>query len=433
MNTARRRFLQTVATAASLALPWLMPFALRADDWPQWRGPNRDGVCAETGLLQAFPADGLKVRWRVPVGWGFSSPVVAQGRVYLADSELMKPKARERLLCLDETTGKPLWTHSYDVAYEDWAFDATQEIGPVATPVVQNGKVFILGRVGHLFCLDARSGDVIWKKNLETEYQVKFAPGMPSPLIEGDLLILFVGGKPGACLVALNKETGQEVWKALEESLTFSSPIVVSSGGKKQLIVWTQESVTSLDPAAGTTWWRQRLLTSNDYAVSTPVFHKDRLLIGGMMFQMDSDKPAARVLWPASNVITRRIFSHTSTALVADDHVFSARSSGQLVCVDAKTGEQVWESDQVTDLKNGASIHMTLNGDSVLLFTNEGKLIRARLTSQGYQEISRAAVLEPTFPFGGRNVAWTAPAYANRCIFARSGKELICASLAAEP
>src|SRR5438445_6408235 len=153
--------------AAVLTLPLLMSAAVQAEDWPQWRGLNRDGVCAETNLLQSFPAEGLKVRWRVPVGWGFSSPVVAQGRVFLPDSELSKPKAKERLHCLDETTGKAIWTHAYDVAYEDWAFDPTQEIGPVATPIVQNGKVYSLGELGHLFCLDVRTGEVLWQKNLE--------------------------------------------------------------------------------------------------------------------------------------------------------------------------------------------------------------------------------------------------------------------------
>ena len=212
-----------------------------------------------------------------------------------------------------------------------------------------------------------------------------------------------------------------------------TSAIVISSGGKRQLIVWTQESVTSLDPATGTTWWRQKLLTGSDYAVSTPVFYNDRLLIGGLMFQLDSDKPAATVLWPASKNPTRRIFSHTSTALFRGDHVYSAKSTGELVCVEANTGEQVWETDKVTDIKNGASIHVTPNGDSAFLFTDKGELIRARLTPRGYEEISRAAVLQPTMPFGGRNVVWAPPAYANRCIFARSGKELVCASLAAEP
>jgi outer membrane protein assembly factor BamB len=418
---------------SGLTLPWLISPAVRGEDWPQWRGLNRDGVCAETGLLQSFPAGGLKVRWRIPVGWGFSSPVVALGRVYLADSELMKPKARERLLCLDEATGKAIWTHAYDVAYEDWAFDPAQEIGPVATPIVQNSKVYCLGRLNDLFCLDARNGGVLWKKNLEKDYQATFSPGMPSPLIDGDLLILFIGGKPDACVVALNKDTGQEVWKALDEKLTFSSPIVIASGGKKQLIVWTQESVTSLDPAAGTTYWRQRLLTSADYSVSTPVFHKDRLLIGGLMLQMDSDKPAATVLWPASKAPARRIYSHTSTALFRGDHLFSAKSTGEFVCVEASTGQQVWETDKVTDLKNGASIHLTPNGDSVFLYTNKGELNLAQLTPEGYKEISRVAVLEPTMPFGGRNVTWSPPAYANRHIFARNGKELICASLAVEP
>src|SRR5262249_36322357 len=148
-----------------------------------------------------------------------------------------------------------------------------------------------------------------------------------SPLIEGDLLILLLGGKPGAGVVAFQKDTGQEVWKALDEGLTFSSPVVVTSGGRRQLIVWTQESVTSLDPAAGTTYWRQRLLTSGDYAVSTPVFDRDRLLVGGLMFQLDPDKPAATVLWPASKAPSRRILSHTSTALLRGEHMYSARST----------------------------------------------------------------------------------------------------------
>jgi outer membrane protein assembly factor BamB len=419
--------------AIALSLPWLLSAALRAEDWPQWRGPNRDGMYGETGLLQSFPAEGLKVRWRAPVGWGFSSPVVAQGRVYLADSEVVKPKAKERVHCFDETTGKALWTHVYEVAYEDWAFNPTQEIGPVATPIVQNGKVYTMGRLGHLFCLDARKGEVLWRRNLEKDYQVAFAPGTPSPLIDGDLLILFIGGKPGACVIGMHKDNGNEVWKALDESLTFSSPIVIFSGGKKQLIVWTQESVTSLDPAAGKTHWRQRLLTSGEYAVSTPVFHKDRLLIGGLMFQLDPDKPAATVLWPDSKAPSRRVLSHTSTALFRGDHLFSAKSSGELICLEASTGKQVWESAKVTDLKNGASIHLTANGDSVLLYTDKGELIRARLTPQGYKELSRVAVLEPTFPFAGRKVAWPPPAYANRHIFVRNSKELICASLAVKP
>jgi outer membrane protein assembly factor BamB len=140
--------------------------AAGAEDWPQWRGPNRDGACHERGLLESFPADGLQVRWRVPVGWGFSSPIVSQGRVYVADSLLAQPQAKEQLHCFDEETGDELWTQSYEVLYPEWAFDPSQEIGPVATPIARDGKVYTVGRLGHVFCLDARTGDELWKREL---------------------------------------------------------------------------------------------------------------------------------------------------------------------------------------------------------------------------------------------------------------------------
>jgi outer membrane protein assembly factor BamB len=383
--------------------------------------------------MQTFPAEGLKLRWRVPVGWGWSSPVVAQGCVYLHDAHLVHPKAMERLHCFEETTGEVFWKFDYDVAYPDWAFDPLQQVGPVATPIVDRGKVYTVGRFGHVHCLEARDGSVLWQKNLEADYHAASGPGTPSPLIDGDLLILFIGAKPNACVVALNKDTGNEVWKALDESLTPSSPIIITAGGSRQLIVWTQESVTSFDPQSGTVHWRQRLLTSGDYAVSTPVCSEGRLLIGGLMFELDTDKPGARVLWPASKAPARRVLSNTSTALLRGDHLYSAKSSGELVCLQASTGKQVWESTNVTDLINGASIHLTANGDSMLLFTDKGQLIRARLTSSGYEEISRVTVIEPTFPFAGRMVAWSPPAYANGHLYARNSKELISASLVATP
>jgi outer membrane protein assembly factor BamB len=420
--------LKRVILSAGLALPLLLPIATRADDWPQWRGPHRDGVWSETGILKSFPVDGLKARWRSPVGWGYSSPVVAQGRVYLTDSQVTRPKAQERLHCFDEATGKSLWTHSYEAGYPDWAFTAGQEGRPTATPIVHNGKVYTLGMLGQVFCLDALKGDVLWKKRLDHEYgEVRCNS---SPLIEGDLLVLFIGGKPKACVVGLDKNSGKEAWKALDDSVTNSSPIVITVGGKRQLVVWTNEAVTSLDPVTGETRWRERLLTSAEYVVSTPVFRDNRLLIGGLMLNLD---PAPSILWPNTKARSRRILSNTSTPVLQGGSVFSAKSSGHLVCLDAHTGNQIWESDKVTDLKNGASIHLTPSGDSVFLYTDKGELSLAKLTSQGYSEISRCRVLEGTYRFGGRMVAWPPPAYANRHIFARNDRELVCVSLAAKP
>ena len=143
--------------------------------------------------------------------------------------------------------------------------------------------------------------------------------------------------------------------------------------------------------------------------------------------------PSATTLWPETHAVSRRILSNTSTPILAGDHVYSARSSGELVCLDAATGRQVWEDRSVTQLKNGASIHLTPHGDGVFLFTDEGDLIRAQLTPAGYREISRAHLLDPTYPFGAGKRAWALPAYANHHVFARSEAELVCASLEAQP
>jgi outer membrane protein assembly factor BamB len=421
-----------IGLAVALVLPLILTIAARAEDWPQWRGPNRDGVWSETGILETFPPDGLKIEWRVPVGIGFSSPVVAGGRVYVTDSELAKPKARERVLAFDAVTGKQLWSYAYDVDYPEAAFDEKYPRGPISTPIVADGRIYTWGPAGILFCLDALKGEVVWQKDIQKEYPNSYLDTAGSPLIEGNFLIVPVGAKPDACVIAFDKNTGQEIWKALDEEASASSPIVVSSGGKRQLIIWTPQAVTALDPATGTTYWRERLSTTQDATVSTPVYHDGHLLIGGLMLKLDPDKPAATVIWPKSRATARRVLSDTSTALFRDGYIYSARSAGEFVCLEASTGNQLWETDKVTDSKSGASIHLTANGDSALLYNDRGDLIRARLTPQGYQEISRARVLEPPATWN-RKCAWAVPAFANRHIYARTSKELVCASLAAEP
>ncbi len=165
--------------------------------------------------------------------------------------------------------------------------------------------------------------------------------------------------------------------------------------------------------------------------MSTPVYHEGNLLVGGLMIKLDADQPAAKVLWPKSRATARRILSDTSTALFRDNYVYSRVSSGEFVCLEASTGNQLWETDKVTDLKSGASVHLTANGDSALLYNDRGDLIRARLTPQGYQEISRASragtacYLESQMRMGSTRLS-------NRHIYARTSKELVCASLVNE-
>jgi outer membrane protein assembly factor BamB len=240
-------------------------------------------------------------------------------------------------------------------------------------------------------------------------------------------------GKPAACVVAFERNSGKEVWSALDDAFTYSAPIVITAGGKRQFIVWTQEAVTSLDPKTGQTWWRETLRTPGDQAISTPVFSNGHLLVGGLMFKLDPDKPAASILWPETLAPMKRILSNTSTALLQGDHVFSARISGELVCLEAGTGKQLWDEKTVTELGNGSSIHITPCGNTAFLFTDRGDLIRAELSPERYREISRAHLLNGTSPFGKTKRAWTPPAFANRHVFARNDLELVCASLAAAP
>jgi outer membrane protein assembly factor BamB len=156
------RFLKNERLAA---LTLLLPLALgaRAKDWPQWRGPNRDAVWNETGIRETFPTNGLKIRWRGAVGYGYSSPIVAKGRVYVTDSQLDKPKAFERILCFAEESGQLLWTYSHEGTFPDWAFTPGQEKGPNATPIVQDGQVYSLASFGHVFCVRARNGELLWR------------------------------------------------------------------------------------------------------------------------------------------------------------------------------------------------------------------------------------------------------------------------------
>src|SRR5436189_5498764 len=276
-------FLTRLSRGVVAAAFCLLVDAAVAGDWPQFRGPRRDGHWDETRILESFPKGGLKICWRHPVGGGCSSPVVAQGRVFVFDVELTKPTSRERVHCFDENTGKVLWVFGYQEHYGEWTFVPERGAGPTATPVVEGERVYAVGANGFVHCLDVKTGKVIWEKNLWNEYTVEEMGCRPSPLIEGSLLIVFTGARPGATVLALDKETGKEVWKALDEHASNSSPIVITSSGRRQLIVWTDKSLASLDPANGNTYWRELMTTSNNEDVATPAFWQNRLLVSGLM------------------------------------------------------------------------------------------------------------------------------------------------------
>src|SRR5205085_6504680 len=233
------------------ALAWGLAAGARADDWPQWLGPKRDGVWRETAILDKFPDGGPKVLWRAPVAAGYSGPAVADGRVYVRDRVLaegaknhpepfpQRPRqgipGRERVLCLSAADGKELWKHEYDCPYT-----VSYPLGPRCTPTVHGGMVYALGTEGNLHCLDAATGKVVWARELKKDYGVK-APiwGFSAhPLVDGQKLITLVGGD-GTTAVAFDKDTGKELWRALSSSDPgYSPPVLHEAGGKRQLVVW---------------------------------------------------------------------------------------------------------------------------------------------------------------------------------------------------
>jgi outer membrane protein assembly factor BamB len=405
-----------------------------ANDWPQWRGPNRDGTWTETNILSSLPSSGLVPEWKAPIGFGYSTPIIADGMLYLSDLVVEKPLSHERVLCFNARSGKRVWLAERDFSPPDWFFNPAQMRGPGATPIVHNGRIYALSMFFTLECLDARTGKVLWNHDLTAEYHLPSSSLDASPLVDGNLLIISMGGTPGAGVVAFDLLTGREVWRALNEAATWSSPVIIFAGGTRQLIVWMRQSVTSLNPTNGVVYWTEPTVSGGSpgfSAVSTPVLHADRLLVSGLMFQLDPDKPSAKILWPDTPSGTRRILSDTSTPLFRDDFVYSPRSGGVFVCLEAATGREVWQTNTVTDLRRGASVHFTPNGSSLFLFTDQGDLVRAQLTPAGYQEHGRVHLIDPTSPLFENKFAWAAPAFANRHIFVRNDLELRCYSLAA--
>jgi outer membrane protein assembly factor BamB len=242
-------------SALTVILVFAAPRAL-ADNWPQWLGPDRDSVWRETGILKTLPKDGPLVKWRVPVAGGYAGPAVADGRVFLFDYDTTgnrntdnaggrtKLTGKERVLCLDAVTGKELWKHEYDCEYH-----IGYPAGPRCTPTVSGGKVYTLGAMGDLACLDAKTGKVIWSKNLPKEYNatVPLWGYAGHPLVEGDRLFCLAGGK-GSIAVALDKNSGKELWRALSaREIGYSPPTLIQAGGTSQLLIWHAESLNSLD------------------------------------------------------------------------------------------------------------------------------------------------------------------------------------------
>jgi outer membrane protein assembly factor BamB len=438
-----------------------------ADDWPQWMGPNRDGRWAETGIVEAFPPpqekeeSGVKLVWKMPIAGGYAGPAVAGGKVFVTDRVLakgaknpddpfdtkQKVASTERVLCFDAATGELLWKYQYDCPYQ-----ISYPAGPRCTPTVADQKVYTLGAMGDLYCLDVRDGRVIWSKNFPRDFKAKVPTWgfCGHPLVYQNLLICTVGGE-NAVAVAFDKDTGEVKWKALNaREIGYSPPTLIRAANRDQLVIWHAGAINGLDPLTGEVFWSVDLEPKYGMAIMAPQQDGDFLFAAGIggagvVLRLDSEKPKVSVVWQevmerdGNTPKQRGLYPVNMTPLIDRGIIYGVDQPGMLRAVELHSGKKLWFThkpvigrEEAEDYKGASSgtAFLVKNGDRYFLFAETGELIIARLSAEGYREISRTPLLKPTGTAFGRKVLWSHPAFANKCIFVRNDKELACFSLA---
>lgn len=419
------------------------------DDWPQWLGPTGNSVWAEKGILDKLPSDIKSIEvWRQPIGYGYSGPAVANGRVFVMDYQKEggtiannpgnrdKLEGKERVLCYDAKSGKVLWTHAYERYYS-----LSYAAGPRCTPTISEDKVYALGAEGDLWCLNVKDGNVLWHKDLKKEYDMR--AGMwgfcGHPLIDGDTLYCLVGGE-GSIAVAFDKNTGEEKWKSLSASEPgYCPPVMIEHDGIKQLLIWHPEAINGLDPNTGRILWWHPLKVAYNMSCAAPRKLGDRLFVSGIgglavMFKLKPGTAGVEELWTASP--KQGVFCSNSTPLFLDKTIYGCDvNSSMFMAVDSETGRRLWGSFAPTTASKDRTLrHGTCfavkNGDRHFFFSERGDLIIAKIAEDGYYESSRANILQPTNEAFGRKVVWSHPAFAQKCVFARNDKEIVCLNLA---
>lgn len=412
---------------------------LRADDWPQWGGPQRDSVWRETGIVDQLPTDGWLPRvWSTPIGEGYAGPAVANGKVYVMDR--MRAAGTERVLCLDAADGKIVWKHPYRVRYT-----VSYDAGPRMTPVIDSGRVYTIGAMGHMFCFDSDSGEIVWQKNFVDDYQTRIPMwGMvASPLIVDRQLITLVGGSDNALVVSFDKATGKEIWRALNDSEPgYAPPMLFTFDGTPQVIVWHPHAVSSLNPENGEEYWRIPFDVKAGLCIPAPRQVGNRLFLtsfynGPRMIEVGAGGKFARVVWRGKSNSeepdrTDGLHSIMPTPWVTETHIYGICSYGQLRCLDAKTGKRLWETRAATGDGRWWNAFLIPHEDRFFIHNEQGELIIAELSPAGYKEISRAKLVEPTRDRDApeRLTIWSHPAFARRSVFARNDKEIVRVNLA---
>src|ERR1051326_5088963 len=330
--------IKTVCHAAFLlaALPWIA----EAQDWPQWRGPNRDGIVASFSEPRAWP-EKLKMKWKVNVGEGHSSPVLSGGRVYVHTRQ----GEREVVSCLRPETGQAVWQQGYDAPYTINTAAARHGKGGKSTPVVADGRIYPLGINGTLSCFDAATGRPQWRK----EFGSPAFGTAASPLVDHGLVIAYVGTSGQGALTAFDARTGVERWSWRGDGPAYASPIVADLGGTRQVVTQSQHNLIGVSAATGELLWRIPYSTPYEQNIVTPVLYHDTLIFSGL----GNGVMGVRLLKHGSRWVPDTVWQnkdvgmYMSSPVVTGDLMFglSHLKHGQFFCLDPRTGTVLWTSE----------------------------------------------------------------------------------------
>jgi outer membrane protein assembly factor BamB len=421
MSQRRCFFFCGVVTLALLA----ETARVRADDWPQWFGPRRDGHAAADAPAVTQLAPELKVLWRKKIGGGFSSPVVAGGRLVFFDENGQEEVAH----LLDARTGAETWNAAIGSVYRDeWG------AGPRSTPVIDGDRVFVQSCKGEFRCLNMANGSVLWGVSFEKDFGVKFLGSKAnegtaarrgnngSALVDGDAVIVPVGSTAGATLVCFDKRDGKILWKAGDDEAAYSSPVVATLAGVKQVVAFTADALMGVERAHGAILWRVPFQTDAKRHAATPVIFGDTVIVNSHTIGLVATKivregAALRAVPQWANTGLK---INLSTPVRVGDYLFVQGPGPIYVCADARTGETKWQAPGfgARGTENSSTIAL---GKNLLILTDKGELVLAAAQADEYTELARVQACGKT---------WNFPAFADGRLYVRDARELICYDLA---
>lgn len=394
-----------------------------AADWPQWLGLARDGQAASTEkTLQKLPGE-LKAVWRINVGGGFSSPVLAGGKLIYTDED----GANEVVHLIDAATRNEIWKKPLAEKFQDeWG------AGPRSTPMMDGEHVYVQSCNGEFRCLKLSSGETVWSINFEKDFGVRFLGSKAQEgtasrrgnngcgIVDGAHVIVPVGGTDGASVVCFDKLTGKMVWKAMSDEAAYSSLKVAAFGGVRQVVAFTGDALAGLERNTGAVLWRVPLKTNAKRHAATPMIWDNFVAVNSHTF----GQICFRIVQTEAGFKAERAWANSATKInlatpvKVGGFIYSHGPAKNYVCVDAATGEVKWTAPGF-----GKEVSSTLAvGSTLLVLTDDGELVQVAADSKGYQELARIQV-------AGKN--WNYPAFSDGRLYVRDQRELICYDLAA--